>query len=243
MFSPCAQRIQSFYLLRYGIFLYVLTPEIFSVTPFGLRKTGTINSQCRQSCLQDWGCQAPKINQKEHPDLFSTFESFRFQIALSLIDPSDWPHTWMELCQRNCYCGSQATTFCMLTVKYNILTFLLLQLRGHQGLIAKPSQLRWFFPLTSETFNSNPNLLIQTTHMTPALQEIELIRKCQNKPKQTKPQKTPKLKQKINKQTTKKIQQRKTPIQSNSEILILVLEFGIGTAAPNRSSLSAQAMM
>lgn len=79
--------------------------------------------------------------------------------------------------------------------------------------------------------------------MTPALQEIELIRKCQNKPKQTKPQKTPKLKQKINKQTTKKIQQRKTPIQSNSEILILVLEFGIGTAAPNRSSLSAQAMM
>lgn len=139
MFSYCTQRIQHFCLLRYGIFIYVLTPEIFSVTFFGLKR------QQPSAGNADRAVWPTKINQKEHPDLFSTFESFRFQIALSLIDPSDWPHTWMELCQKNCYCGSQATTFQMLTVKYNILNFLLLQLCGHQGLISKPSQLRWFF--------------------------------------------------------------------------------------------------
>lgn len=155
---------------------WLLTPEIFSVTLFGLKKTATINKQCRQSCLHCWGCQAHK-NQSERTSrsFFLTFERFRFLIALSLSDASDWPHTWTELCQ-NCYCGSQATTFHMLSVKFHILELLLLHLCGHQGLIAKPSQLRWFFSLTPEAFNSNPNLLIQTTHVTPALQEIELIR-------------------------------------------------------------------
>lgn len=60
-------------------------------------------------------------------------------------------------------------------------------------------------------------------------------------PKKPNPKKT--QQQNKTQKNPNQTQQQETPIESNPETPIPVLEFGIGTVAPNRISLSAKAMM
>lgn len=104
---------QSFYIFRYGLLIYVFNSGDLHCNPHW---TTVIIKAIQTDRI--WKVSTTKIYQKEPLDLLLNFDSFRFQIILSLTDPTaDWPYMQIELCYMNRYYASQEIIFFTFTLE------------------------------------------------------------------------------------------------------------------------------